>query len=45
MDIDSLVAIDVHTHVHRSVNAPKAKPEDNEHGSVLQDSGGLIHRR
>jgi hypothetical protein len=30
MDIDNLVAIDVHTHVHRSVNAPKAKPEDNE---------------
>ena len=30
MDIDSLVAIDVHTHVHRSVNAPKANPEDNE---------------
>jgi predicted TIM-barrel fold metal-dependent hydrolase len=30
MDIDNLVAIDVHTHVHRSVNAPKADPEDNE---------------
>ncbi|MGH3251958.1 MAG: amidohydrolase family protein, partial [Trebonia sp.] len=30
MDIDNLVAIDVHTHVHRSVNAPKANPEDNE---------------
>jgi hypothetical protein len=30
MDIDKLVAIDVHTHVHRSVNAPKADPEDNE---------------
>ena len=30
MDIDKLVAIDVHTHVHRSVNAPKANPEDNE---------------
>jgi len=30
MDIDNLVAIDVHTHVHRSVNAPQAKPEDNE---------------
>ena len=30
MDIDSLVAIDVHTHVHRSVNAPKANPEENE---------------
>jgi uncharacterized protein len=30
MDIDTLVAIDVHTHVHRSVNAAKADPEDNE---------------
>jgi hypothetical protein len=30
MDIDNLVAIDVHTHVHRSVNAPKTDPEDNE---------------
>jgi len=30
MDIDNLVAIDVHTHVHRSVNAPKADPADNE---------------
>ena len=30
MDIDKLVAIDVHTHVHRSVNAPKADPADNE---------------
>jgi hypothetical protein len=30
MDIDNLVAIDVHTHVHRSVNAPKADPEENE---------------
>src|ERR1700757_931670 len=30
MDIDNLVAIDVHTHVHRSVNAPKSNPEDNE---------------
>jgi predicted TIM-barrel fold metal-dependent hydrolase len=30
MDIDNLVAIDVHTHVHRSVNAPKADSEDNE---------------
>ena len=30
MDIDNLVAIDVHTHVHRSVNAPQAEPEDNE---------------
>jgi hypothetical protein len=30
MDIDKLVAIDVHTHVHRSVNAPQADPGDNE---------------
>lgn len=30
MDIDNLVAIDVHTHVHRSVNAPKADPEENK---------------
>ena len=30
MDIDNLVAIDVHTHVHRSVNARTANPEDNE---------------
>jgi hypothetical protein len=30
MDIDSLVAIDVHTHVHRSVSAPPVKPGDNE---------------
>ncbi|HEY0932458.1 MAG TPA: amidohydrolase family protein [Trebonia sp.] len=30
MDIDSLVAIDVHTHVHRSVSAPPTDPEDNE---------------
>jgi predicted TIM-barrel fold metal-dependent hydrolase len=30
MDIDNLVAIDVHTHVHRSVNAPKPDPEENE---------------
>jgi predicted TIM-barrel fold metal-dependent hydrolase len=30
MDVDSLVAIDVHTHVHRSVNAPPASPEDHE---------------
>jgi predicted TIM-barrel fold metal-dependent hydrolase len=30
MDLDNLVAIDVHTHVHRSVSAPKSSPEDNE---------------
>ena len=29
------VAIDVHTHVHRSVNAPQAKPEDNEHLAAM----------
>ena len=28
MDIDSLVAIDVHTHVHRSVSAPPVKPAE-----------------
>ena len=35
MDIDSLVAIDVHTHVHRSVNAPPVKPGDNEHLAAM----------
>src|SRR5579859_7605564 len=35
MDIDKLVAIDVHTHVHRSVNAPQANPEDNEHLAAM----------
>ena len=35
MDIDNLVAIDVHTHVHRSVNAPQANPEDNEHLAAM----------
>src|SRR5580698_11461926 len=35
MDIDSLAAIDVHTHVHRSVSAPPAKPEDNEHLAAM----------
>jgi uncharacterized protein len=35
MDIDNLVAIDVHTHVHRSVNAPTAKPDDNEHLAAM----------
>ena len=35
MDIDSLVAIDVHTHVHRSVSAPPVKPEDNEHLAAM----------
>jgi predicted TIM-barrel fold metal-dependent hydrolase len=35
MDIDNLVAIDVHTHVHRSVNAPPVKPEDNEHLAAM----------
>ena len=35
MDVDKLVAIDVHTHVHRSVNAPPASPEDNEHLAAM----------
>ena len=35
MDVDRLVAIDVHTHVHRSVNAPQVKPEDNEHLAAM----------
>jgi hypothetical protein len=35
MDVDSLVAIDVHTHVHRSVSAPPVKPEDNEHLAAM----------
>src|SRR5450756_1871910 len=30
MDVESLVAIDVHTHVHRSVTAPAVNPGDNE---------------
>jgi predicted TIM-barrel fold metal-dependent hydrolase len=35
MDVDSLVAIDVHTHVHRSVNAPPVNPEGNEHLAAM----------
>src|SRR6516164_10582578 len=35
MDVENLVAIDVHTHVHRSVNAPPASPEDNEHLAAM----------
>jgi predicted TIM-barrel fold metal-dependent hydrolase len=35
MDVASLVAIDVHTHVHRSVNAPPVRPEDNEHLAAM----------
>jgi predicted TIM-barrel fold metal-dependent hydrolase len=35
MDIDNLVAIDVHTHVHKSVNAPETNPEDNEHLAAM----------
>jgi predicted TIM-barrel fold metal-dependent hydrolase len=35
MDIDSLVAIDVHTHVHRSVNAPKTAAGDSEHLAAM----------
>ncbi|HEX8008738.1 MAG TPA: amidohydrolase family protein [Trebonia sp.] len=30
MDVTSLEAIDVHTHVHRSVNAPPVTPAENE---------------
>jgi hypothetical protein len=35
MDVESLVAIDMHTHVHRSVNAPPVNPEDNEHLAAM----------
>ena len=35
MDVDSLVAIDVHTHVHRAVNAPPVNAEDNEHLAAM----------
>ncbi len=35
MDIDGLVAIDVHTHVHRSVNAPPAEGEENTHLAAM----------
>jgi predicted TIM-barrel fold metal-dependent hydrolase len=35
MDVERLVAIDVHTHVHRSVSAPQAKAEDNEHLAAM----------
>ena len=28
MDVASLVAIDIHTHVHRSISAPGAKEDD-----------------
>jgi uncharacterized protein len=35
MDVENLVAIDVHTHVHRSVNAPPASAEDNEHLAAM----------
>src|SRR5487761_1162562 len=38
MDVASLVAIDVHTHVHRSVNAPPVSPEDNEHLAAMAAS-------
>jgi hypothetical protein len=37
MDIDSLVAIDVHTHVHKSVNAPKSDSEDNNHLAAMSE--------
>ncbi|MGH3266946.1 MAG: amidohydrolase family protein, partial [Trebonia sp.] len=35
MDIDNLLAIDVHTHVHRSVSAPKGNPGDNDHLAAM----------
>ncbi|MCL2583749.1 MAG: amidohydrolase family protein [Streptosporangiales bacterium] len=35
MDVAKLKAIDVHTHVHRSVNAPEASAEDNEHMAAM----------
>jgi predicted TIM-barrel fold metal-dependent hydrolase len=35
MDVASLAAIDVHTHVHRSVHAPSASAEDNEHLAAM----------
>jgi len=35
MDVAKLDAIDVHTHVHRSVNAPPVTAEDNEHLAAM----------
>jgi hypothetical protein len=35
MDVAKLDAIDVHTHVHRSVNAPPVSAEDNEHLAAM----------
>ena len=35
MDVENLVAIDVHTHVHRSVNAPPASADENEHLAAM----------
>jgi predicted TIM-barrel fold metal-dependent hydrolase len=35
MDVDNLAAIDVHTHVHRSVNAPPVSAEDNKHLAAM----------
>jgi uncharacterized protein len=35
MDVARLEAIDVHTHVHRSVNAPPPAPEGNEHLAAM----------
>ena len=35
MDVAKLDAIDVHTHVHRSVNAPQVTAEDNEHLAAM----------
>jgi predicted TIM-barrel fold metal-dependent hydrolase len=35
MDVTSLDAIDVHTHVHRSVSAPPRSAEENEHLTAM----------
>jgi hypothetical protein len=35
MDVAKLDAIDVHTHVHRSVNAPPVTAEGNEHLAAM----------
>jgi uncharacterized protein len=35
MDVAKLDAIDVHTHVHRSVNAPPVTAEDNDHLAAM----------
>src|SRR6201987_3889262 len=35
MEVENLVAIDVRTHVHRSVNAPPAGADENEHLAAM----------